>query len=245
VSGLDAADGVGGVGTLVYAGPAMRFDPEELDETCIHHLIVDSIVPRPIAWVSTVNEDGSRNLAPFSFFTGICPDPPLCLLAIAPREGADGRPEPKDTLRNAARTRELVIHAVPERALAAMNQSSFDYPYGEDELALLGLATLPAERIRGVRLAAAPIAMECAVERIVEVGDGPTSLVVCRILLWHVDDAILVAGRIDPNLLGAIGRMGTSTYARTAERVTLRRPRSGDWEPPPGAPQVAGGVREP
>jgi flavin reductase (DIM6/NTAB) family NADH-FMN oxidoreductase RutF len=73
-----------------------------------------------------------------------------------------------------------------------------------------------------VRVAEAPIAMECTVEQIVEVGDGPTSLVVCRILLWHVDDAILVAGRIDYDRLGAIGRMGTSTYARTADRVTLR-----------------------
>jgi len=232
---------VGEAGTVVYPGSAMRFDPSELDETRIHHLIVDSIVPRPIAWVSTVNEDGSHNLAPFSFFTGVCPDPPLCLLAIAPREGAEGRSEPKDTLRNAARTRELVIHVVPERALAAMNQSSFEYAYGTDELALLGLTPVPAVRIRGVRVAEAPIAMECTVEQIVEVGDGPTSLVVCRILLWHVDDAILVAGRIDYDRLGAIGRMGTSTYARTADRVTLRRPRSAEWEPSsPVAPGVAG-----
>ncbi len=222
----------------------MRYDPQELDEARIHHLIVDSIVPRPIAWVSTVNEDGSHNLAPFSFFTGICPDPPLCLFAAAPREGADGKPEPKDTLRNAARTRELVIHAVPERALAAMNQSSFDYRYGTDELALLGLTPLPAERVRGVRIAEAPIAMECALDRIVEVGDGPTALVVCRILLWHVDDAVLVAGRIDYDRLGAIGRMGTSTYSRTADRLPLRRPRTGDWEPPsPGAIGAAGGRR--
>jgi flavin reductase (DIM6/NTAB) family NADH-FMN oxidoreductase RutF len=202
----------------------MQFDPNTLDEPRIHHLMADSIVPRPIAWVTTKNEDGSTNLAPFSFFMGICPDPPLCAIAVSKRERGDVL-EIKDTRRNIERTGELVIHTVPAAELEHMNQSSADHAYGVDELELGGLTALPCERVDVVRIAEAPIAMECRVERTLELGDSGTALVVCQVVLWHVADAVVAAGRIDFEKLDAVGRIGTTGYSYTRERTKLARPR--------------------
>ncbi len=202
----------------------MRFDPDTLDEGRVHHLMADSIVPRPIAWITTRNEDGSTNLAPFSFFAGVCPDPPLCIVAISKRERGD-LIELKDTRRNIERTRELVIHTVVAAELEAMNQSSADYEYGIDELALSHLTSRPCDRVDVMRIEEAKVAMECRLERLIEVGDSGTALVVARILLWHVADAILTDGRIDFDKLDAVGRIGTSGYAFTRQRTRLGRPR--------------------
>jgi flavin reductase (DIM6/NTAB) family NADH-FMN oxidoreductase RutF len=202
----------------------MQFDPNTLDEARIHHLMADSIVPRPIAWVTTKNEDGSTNLAPFSFFMGICPDPPLCAIAVSKRERGDAL-EIKDTRRNIERTGELVIHTVPASELERMNQSSADHAYGVDELELGGLTALPSERVDAARIAEAPIAMECRAERTLELGDSGTALIVCRIVFWHVADAVVSASRIDFDKLDAVGRIGTSGYSYTRERIKLVRPR--------------------
>jgi flavin reductase (DIM6/NTAB) family NADH-FMN oxidoreductase RutF len=202
----------------------MQFDPRTLDEARIHYLMVDSIVPRPIAWVTTKNEDGSTNLAPFSFFMGICPDPPLCAIAISQRARGDAL-ELKDTRRNIDRTGELVIHTVPATELERMNQSSADYPYGDDELRLVGLTPETCERVDVARIAEAPIAMECRVGRTLEFGESATALIVCRIVFWHVADAVLTAGRIDFDKLDAVGRIGATGYAYTRERTRLERPR--------------------
>ncbi|MBN1609718.1 MAG: flavin reductase family protein [Polyangiaceae bacterium] len=202
----------------------MQFDPNTLDEARVHHLMADSIVPRPIAWVTTRNEDGSTNLAPFSFFMGICPDPPLCAIAVSQRERGDVL-EVKDTRRNIERTGELVIHTVPAAQLELMNQSSADHAYGVDELELVGLTALPCEQVDVARIAEAPIAMECRAGRTLELGDSATALIVCRIVLWHVADAIVSAGRIDFDKLDAVGRIGTTGYSYTRKRIKLARPR--------------------
>jgi len=204
----------------------VKVDPATLSPDAAYHWQVATIVPRPIAWVSTLNEDGSANLAPFSFFTGVSSDPPTCLICVARRRRQpDGTRPPKDTWRNIERTGEYVIHAVSDALGPQMNLTSRDVPYGTDEFDATGLTKAPCDRVAPPRVAEAPVAMECRLDRIVEIGRSGTAIIVGEILLWHVRDELVVEGRLDPDRLDAIGRMGGPGYARTRDRFDLVRPK--------------------
>jgi flavin reductase (DIM6/NTAB) family NADH-FMN oxidoreductase RutF len=206
----------------------VKIDPAEISTSAAYSWVVATVVPRPIAWVSTLNEDGSANLAPFSFFTGAGSDPPMCLIVVSRRGGrADGEgiADPKDTWRNIARAGEYVIHTVPEALAAAMNVTATDFPYGVDEFAAAGLTKLPSERVAPPRIAEAPVAMECRLSAIHEVGRGRTAVILGEILLWHVRDELIVEGRLDMERLDAVGRMSGSAYTRTRDLFNLVRPR--------------------
>lgn len=209
----------------------MRVDPAEMTTSAAYAWLVATIVPRPIAWVSTLNEDGSANLAPFSFFTGAGSDPPMCLIVVS-RRGRDDGEIPKDTWRNVARTGEYVIHCVPDALAAAMNVTATDFPYGVDEFAAAGLTKLASERVAPPRIAEAPVAMECRLDRIHEVGRGRTALILGEILLWHVRDELVVEGRLDMDRLDAVGRMSGAGYTRTRERFSLTRLRRAHFDKP-------------
>ena len=204
----------------------MKIDPRTISADAAYHWMVASIVPRPIAWVSTLNEDGSANLAPFSFFSGVGSDPPTCLFCV----GRKGRVEigsKKDTWANVERTGEYVIHVVPDALAARMNLTSKEYPHGFDEFQVAGLLKLPSERVAPPRLAEAPVAMECRLLQLHEVGepgDG-TAVIIGEILFWHVHDDVVVGGRLDAGKLDAVGRMGGALYARTRDRFDMPRPK--------------------
>jgi flavin reductase (DIM6/NTAB) family NADH-FMN oxidoreductase RutF len=202
----------------------VKIDPGEISEDAAYFWQIATIVPRPIAWVSTLNEDGSANLAPFSYFTGAGSEPPMCLIVVSKRT-RDGSEIAKDTWRNIERAREFVVHAVPNALAAQMNTTSADYPYGVDEFVTAGLTKVPCERVQPPRIGEAPVAMECRLDRIVEVGRGPTAIIVGEILLWHVADELVVEGRLDLDRLDVIGRMAGSQYTRTRDRFTMPRPR--------------------
>ncbi len=200
----------------------MKIDPNDISESAAYFWQVGTIVPRPIAWTSTLNEDGSANLAPFSFFTGAGSEPPMCLIVVSRRE-RDGQEIPKDTWRNIERTGEYVIHVVPEALATAMNVTATDYPYGVDEFETAGLTKIASDRVAPPRIAEAPVAMECRLDRIIEVGRGRTALILGEIVLWHIRDDLIVAGRVDMGRLDAVGRMGGSEYTHTRDRFTLAR----------------------
>jgi flavin reductase (DIM6/NTAB) family NADH-FMN oxidoreductase RutF len=206
----------------------VTIDPSALSADAAYFWQIATIVPRPIAWTSTLNEDGSANLAPFSFFTGASAEPPMCIICVS-RRGRAGDPAerrgPKDTWRNIARTGEYVIHVVPEALAAQMNATSREFPYGTDELAAAGLTRLPSLRVAPPRVAEAPVAMECRLDRIVEIGRAATAVVIGEILLWHVRDDLLSEGRIDMGRLDAVGRMAGATYTRTRDRFDMPRPK--------------------
>lgn len=201
----------------------MKIDPKTISEDAAYFWQIATIVPRPIAWTSTLNEDGSTNLAPFSYFTGAGSDPPMCLIVVSRRE-RDGVEEQKDTWRNIARTGEYVIHVVPNALAEKMNATSAELPYGVDELEAAGLTKLASERVAPPRVADAPVAMECRLDRIVEVGRGPTAIIIGEILLWHVRDDLIVDGRLDMGRLDPIGRMAGALYTRTRDRFLMPRP---------------------
>jgi flavin reductase (DIM6/NTAB) family NADH-FMN oxidoreductase RutF len=185
--------------------------------------MISTILPRPIAWVSTVSLEGRTNLAPFSFFQGVTSNPPtLLFVPVNTRDGSK-----KDTLRNIEEVPEFVVHLVSYAAGEAMNRTSALLPYGESEIEAYGIPHVPSRRIRPPRIALAPVAFECTLDRIVAIGEGPLAgnVVFGRILLAHIDDGVLGAdGRPDPARLDLIGRMGGETYTRTTERFDLKRP---------------------
>ena len=199
----------------------MKVDPATLSADAAYFWQCATILPRPIAWTATLNEDGSANLAPFSFFTGVSSDPPTCLICVS----RNSRGEKKDTWRNIERTGEFVVHVVNDALVAEMNSTSKGHPYGVDELAGAGLTRVPAERVSAPRIAESPVAMECRLDRIFEVGRAGTAIIVGEILLWHVRDDLVVNGRLDTGRLDAIGRMAGSGYVRTRDRFDLSRPK--------------------
>jgi flavin reductase (DIM6/NTAB) family NADH-FMN oxidoreductase RutF len=185
--------------------------------------LIATITPRPIAWVSTVSADGKTNLAPFSFFNGVCARPPT--LMFSPVNHADGRK--KDTVRNIEAVPEFVVNLVPFALAEQMSASSASLPHGESEFEKCGIASASSTRVRPPRVAAAPVVFECALDRIVTIGEGPlaANVVFGRILLAHVSDAALGPdGRPDPAKLDLVGRLGGDRYARTREVFSIARP---------------------
>lgn len=182
-----------------------------------------TIMPRPIAWVSTISADGKVNLAPFSFFQGITANPPtLMFVPVNNRQG-----QKKDTTRNIEAVPEFVVNLVPRALAEQMNATAALLPYGESEFERFGIAAAPSERVKPPRVAAAPVAFECRLDRIVHIGEGPlaANVIFGRILAAHIRDDVLGAdGRPDARKLDLIGRLGSEDYTLTRDVFTIERP---------------------
>lgn len=201
----------------------MQLDFSTLSARDAYRWMISTIVPRPIAWVSTVSADGVTNLAPFSFFQGICANPPtLMFVPVNNRQG-----QPKDTIRNIEVVPEFVVNLVSRELGQQMNNTAALLPYGESEFTAFGIASTASEKIRPPRVAAAPIAYECTLDRIVRLGEGPlaANVVFGRILALHVRDEVLgTDGLPDARKLDLIGRMGGDDYTTTRDTFTMERP---------------------
>lgn len=184
-------------------------------------ILAGLVMPRPIAWVTTLNEDGGVNAAPFSFFNVFGDDPPLVI--FAPGDRADGTP--KDSARNAKRSGEFVVNLVSEELKEAMNGTSATLPHGVSETEHLGLRTLPSSVVSPPRIADAPAALECKVHSVQRIGSNRIVLgVVHRV---HVQEAIFDAEklRIHQEVYHPVGRMGSPNwYCHTADLFEMARP---------------------
>ena len=202
----------------------MIINPAEHDYRDIYKLMVGVIVPRPIAFVSTVSADGTRNLAPFSFFTGISANPPVICFSPMVRASDGAR---KDTLRNVEAVREFVVNVVSEEFAEKMNICSVEFPPEVDEFEMSGLTPVASDLVKPPRVQESHISMECRLMEIVEVSAKPLggSLVIGEVLRFHVDDALIDGYKIDPDKLHAIGRMGGPTYTRTTDLFDMVRPK--------------------
>lgn len=206
---------------------SLTVDPSGTKHIDLYKLMVGAIVPRPIAFVSSQAEDGTLNLAPFSYFTACSSNPP-CVLFSPTSRGPNARP--KDTLANVRATGEFVVNIVSEEFAPQMNMTSAECPPSVNEFELSGLTPISSERVRPPRVAESHIQMECRVRQIVTVSDlpGGGSVVIGEVLLFHIDPAVLVNPadpyKIEPARLRAVGRMGGPTYCRTGDRFELERP---------------------
>jgi flavin reductase (DIM6/NTAB) family NADH-FMN oxidoreductase RutF len=211
-------------GILVELDSEMIIDPGTEASQNIYKLMIGAIVPRPIAFVSTVSAAGARNLAPFSFFTAISANPPVICFSPMVRS-SDGRT--KDTLNNIEATREFVVNIVSEEFAAQMNQTSPEFPPEINEFDVSGLTPIPSDLVKPARVLESKVQMECRLIQVVHISDKPLggSLVIGEVLRFHVADELEIDNfRIDPAKLHAIGRMGGPTYARTTDLFDLQRP---------------------
>lgn len=204
------------------------FDTKSLSAGESYKLLSGAVVPRPIAWVSTVNADGVRNLAPYSFFTVVSANPPVVCFCPAVREATDQLRATKDTLENIRATGEFVVNIVSEALAERMNRTAAEVAPGIDEFAVAGLTALAGELVGAPRVAEAPVQMECRLRQIVEISALPLggSLVLGDVVRFHVSEAVLEPGlHLAPDKLRAVGRMAGSDYVRTGDRFALDRPR--------------------
>ena len=200
----------------------MDLDPESLEVRDRYLLMIGMIQPRPIAWVSTISPDGKTNLAPFSFFTGICANPmTLCFAPVNDRHG-----KKKDTLLNVEATKQFVVNFATEANAEKMNQSSAPYAYGVSEIEKTGLTALPSIKVKPPRIAESPAAYECELLQIVTLGEGPLAgnLIIGKVVQIHVDEQIYNGGKIRHQDMKTIGRMEGAWYSRTQDAFELPRP---------------------
>jgi flavin reductase (DIM6/NTAB) family NADH-FMN oxidoreductase RutF len=202
----------------------MTLDFESLAPRDAYNWMIHAVTPRPIAWVSTISAEGRTNLAPFSYFQAVCSKPPTLMFSGAiNRFGVK-----KDSVINVGQVPEFVVNIVPHALAEPMNLTAAPLPHGESEFEKFGITSAPSLKVRPPRVAAAPVAFECKLDRILDFGDGPSgaNVVFGTIVCAHVDDAVLGAdGQIDPRKLDAIGRMGGDLYTRTSELFNITRPR--------------------
>ncbi len=198
------------------------FATAEKERQELYRIFIGAIVPRPIAFVATRGPDGVTNLAPFSFFNGVCSNPPTLAFSVG-----DRGTEMKDTSRNIKASGEFIVHIVSEQLGERMNVTSGEYGAHVDELAEAGLTAVPGSAVNVSRVAEAPVAFECRLTHFLRIGETPpmTSHILGEIVYWHVDEAILdEKGRVKAETLQAIGRMGGMDYTKTAQRFTMNRP---------------------
>src|SRR5215210_4810078 len=181
----------------------MIIDPLDLDPKSVYKLLIGSVVPRPIAWTSTVSREGVLNLAPFSFFTVASRNPPMLCISVGPRTSDDQHT--KDTLDNVEDTGEFVINIVSLPLSNTMHESSKTHPPEADEFEKAGLTPAPCEVVKAPRVGEAGVSMECVLDRILPLGSD--HLVIGRMVRFHVKDELYENGRIDVGSLDPLGRL--------------------------------------
>jgi flavin reductase (DIM6/NTAB) family NADH-FMN oxidoreductase RutF len=195
----------------------MRIDPAYLDAETAYRLITGVVVPRPIAWVTSLSASGVVNLAPFSAFTFVSPKPPMLAISVGRKGGIY-----KDTAQNILNNEEYVVHIADSSLMTAVHESSTEHPPDVSEVEELRLSTLPGERIKVPRLAAAPVAMECRFRQCLEFGETRSRLIVGEVLVFHIRDGLLNNGKIETGALDPIARIAGPRYAKLGEIVTLK-----------------------
>ncbi len=194
------------------------FDPDTVGAGGFYKLLTSVIVPRPIAWVVTRSADGVDNLAPHSFFTVACTDPPIVQFTSIGE---------KDSLRNAEATGEFTVCLTPEPLLEHVNATATDFPPGQSEIDATGLTREPSLRVVTPRVAESPVALECRLEQVVRLGNS--AVVLGRVLHAAIDESVLVDGRPDVRRLAPLARLGGNEWSTLGEVLATPRIRYADW----------------
>ncbi|MEQ9022042.1 MAG: flavin reductase family protein, partial [Pseudomonadales bacterium] len=194
----------------------MTIDPKEIPVPQLHGHLLGAVAPRPIAFASTVDKDGNVNLSPFSFFNVFSANPPVMIFSPA-RRGRDNTT--KHTLENVKEHAEVVVNIVSYAMVQQMSLSSTEYAKGVNEFTKAGFTEVKSERVKPPRVKEAPVSFECKVIEVKSLGEqgGAGQLVICEVLLMHIADRVLGEdGKIDPNKIDLVSRMGGNWYARAS-----------------------------
>lgn len=200
----------------------ISIDPKQNSERDNYKLLVGSIIPRPIAFVTTQSEAGVVNGAPFSYFNIVSSNPPMVSLAIQRPNG-----ELKDTARNIYGNGEFVVHIVDDQNVAQVNETSASLPASESELVLAKLTQVPSKQVMVPGVEESKVRMECKLVKAIPLGgDGPGSdLFIGEVVQFHIEEAIYEKGRIDPRGLNAVSRLAGANYAAIGDIFALERPK--------------------
>ncbi len=196
----------------------MRIDAAERDS--LYRTLAGAVIPRPIAWVSSLSPEGVENLAPYSFFNVVSTSPPVVM--FAPSERSNRPEELSDSARNARETGEFVVNVVTEPLAEAMNATSATLPPDESEFDHAGLDRVASAEVGPPRVAAAEVAFECELYEFVEVGSN--AMVLGEVVSVHLDESVTTDGKLDVRKLDAVGRLAGSYYCRTGDRFRMERP---------------------
>ncbi|KON83801.1 hypothetical protein AF331_16710 [Rossellomorea marisflavi] len=195
----------------------ISIDPSQLSAKENYKFLIGSIIPRPIAFVTSQSPSGTVNGAPFSFFNIVSADPPMVSIAVQRKAG-----EQKDTARNIAQTKEFVVHIVDEGNVSKINETAASLKPDESEVELAGLTPTKSEVVGVPGVEEAKVRMECVLEQIVTAGGG--DLVIGRIVKFHIREDLYANGRIDKEKLQAVSRLAGNDYAKIGETFTIKRP---------------------
>lgn len=199
-------------------------DPKELGQQNCYKLLIGSVLPRPIAFVSTISKEGVTNIAPFSFFNAVASNPPTVLFTTT-RRGSDG--EKKDTLLNIEATGEFVVNVVTEEIVQQMNQTSAEYGRGISEFTATGLTPIESDLVKAPRLKESPINMECKLHQIVNIGDGGLgsgNIIIGEVVRFHLQERVFQGGHVLVDELKPVARLAGSAYCPVREVFSLARP---------------------
>jgi len=184
-----------------------------------YKLLIGSIIPRPIAFVTSLSNAGVLNGAPFSYFNIVSANPPMVSISIQRSGGKQ-----KDTARNILDTKEFVIHIVDEQNVAQINETAASLAPDQSEIELANLSPVPSTVISVPGVKEAKVRMECILEQAIELG-GNTDLIIGRIVRFHIEEAIYEQGKIDPITLAAVSRLAGNDYAKVGDIFTIKRPK--------------------
>jgi len=194
----------------------MQIDPAALDKKQCYFLMTSVVVPRPIAWVSTLSAEGVRNAAPFSYFQALSSKPPFVMIAVGPRRGG----APKDTRANIEATGEFVVNIVGEESASKMVRTSAGLEPEVDEFAEVGLDAVASVKVDPPRIAECAVSLECRLDRVIEIGGS--GVVIGEVVFFHLrDDVLAPDGTVDPKKLRPLARLSGSGYAPLREMWSI------------------------
>ncbi len=202
----------------------LSLNPEKMTPLECYKFLIGAVIPRPIAFVTTLSKDGVLNAAPFSFFNVVTPDPPMVSVSVQRQDG-----KPKDTARNAMDRGQFVVHIVSEPYTEPINQTSATLPPDQSEVELAGLTPVPSEVIEVPGVREARVRMECVLQHALPLGgrEGTPAcdLLIGRVVRFHIDESLYRDGRIDPHQLAPVARLAGNDYGLLGRVFTLERPK--------------------
>lgn len=201
----------------------IAIDPASQSERDNYKLLIGSIIPRPVAFVTTLSKEGVLNAAPYSYFNIVAANPPMVSISVQRKQGVQ-----KDTSRNAVETGSFVVHISDESYIQQINQTAANLPPDESEVALAGLTAVASDKIAVPGIAEAKIRMECVLEQAIPLGGTEAApaadLLIGRVVCFHIDDSLFENGHIDPEGLKPVSRLAGNWYAKLGDMFAIERP---------------------
>lgn len=195
-----------------------------MDERENYKFLIGSVIPRPVALVSTLSAEGVVNIAPFSYFNIVCADPPMISVSVQRKSG-----QMKDTSRNAQETGEMVVHITDEEIVEAANDTAVEYEYNRSELEKADLSTIPSTKVKAPGIKEAKVRLECRIKQIIPLGgkeaEPGCDLLIGEVVHYHIKDELYDKGRIDPQLLKPVSRLAGNSYSKLGGIFDIERPK--------------------